>query len=272
MGGEAERTYIAWYFESKRTVCAQVSLYGLHRNVPHWGDPENFRPERFLLDGKVVQVDVFFSFSFLQKSELLSSHNFDKSELFSWHKFKSSRIHGCFHSPRANDVVLGSLWQSNATKRKLWKWRKDFQGHRVPDVLTGSSAFFLGTMFSAQVAIFRQCWRAYDWTTGILGNYKTINVEPRNKFRIYTTHWPSKWVNIQFVWNSDKQISLWQIPHSVSPYHYRSKQCVNNKFLSFPSALPQSVLNVTLVRVCVNSCVTIVAKTICCQWTQQCVL
>ena len=61
----------------KQTVYAQVSLYGLHRNVPHWGDPENFRPERFLLDGKVVHVDVFFY------TELLSSHNFDKSDLFS---------------------------------------------------------------------------------------------------------------------------------------------------------------------------------------------
>ena len=129
-------------------------------------------------------------------------------------------------------------------------------------------SIFLGTMFSAQVAIFRQCRRAYDRTTGILGNYKTINVEPRNKFRIYTTHWLSKWVNIQFVWNSDKQINLWQIPHSVSPYHYGRQQCINNKFLSFPSALPQSVLNVTLVRVCV----TIFAMTIFCQWTQQCVL
>ena len=117
VGGRENLYCLIFWLRGKRTLYAQVSLYGLHRNVPHWGDPENFRPERFLLDGKVVQVDVFFLFLFLQKSELLSSHNFDKSELFSWHKFKSSRIHGCFHSPRANDVVLGSLWQSNATKR-----------------------------------------------------------------------------------------------------------------------------------------------------------
>ena len=76
--------------------------------------------------------------------------------------------------------------------KEIVKMKKNFQGHCVPDVLTGSSTFFLGTMFSAQVAIFRQCRRAYDWTTGILGNYKAINVEPKNEFRIYLTHWPSK--------------------------------------------------------------------------------
>ena len=56
-------------------------------------------------------------FFFYKSQNCFSSHNFDKSELFSWHKFKSSRIHGCFHSPRANDVVLESLWQSSATIR-----------------------------------------------------------------------------------------------------------------------------------------------------------
>ena len=66
-------------------------------------------------------------FFFLQKSELLSSHNFDKSELFSWHKFKYSRIHGCSHSPQANGVVLGSLWQSNATKRNFEHEEKIFR-------------------------------------------------------------------------------------------------------------------------------------------------
>ena len=44
-------------FDQKKT---KVSLYGLHRNLQHWGDPDNFRPERFLLDGKVVQVKVLF--------------------------------------------------------------------------------------------------------------------------------------------------------------------------------------------------------------------
>ena len=57
-------------FWVKITVYAQVSLYGLHRNVPHWGDPENFRPERFLLDGKVVQVDVFFFFTKVRTASL----------------------------------------------------------------------------------------------------------------------------------------------------------------------------------------------------------
>ena len=33
-----------------------MNLYGLHRNPRHWGDSHAFRPERFLLDGKVIQV------------------------------------------------------------------------------------------------------------------------------------------------------------------------------------------------------------------------
>ena len=48
-------------FDQKKT---KVSLYGLHRNLQHWGDPDNFRPERFLLDGKVVQVKVLFGKTF----------------------------------------------------------------------------------------------------------------------------------------------------------------------------------------------------------------
>ena len=34
----------------------QVHLYSLHHNLHHWGDPHTFRPERFLTDGRLVQV------------------------------------------------------------------------------------------------------------------------------------------------------------------------------------------------------------------------
>ena len=34
----------------------QINLYSLHRKKEIWIDPENFRPERFLEDGAVVQV------------------------------------------------------------------------------------------------------------------------------------------------------------------------------------------------------------------------
>ena len=34
----------------------QINLYSLHRKKEVWIDPENFRPDRFLRDGAVVQV------------------------------------------------------------------------------------------------------------------------------------------------------------------------------------------------------------------------
>lgn len=34
----------------------QINLYSLHRKKEIWIDPENFRPERFLDNGRVVQV------------------------------------------------------------------------------------------------------------------------------------------------------------------------------------------------------------------------
>ena len=37
-----------------------MNLYGLHRNPRHWGDSHAFRPERFLLDGKVIQAGKIF--------------------------------------------------------------------------------------------------------------------------------------------------------------------------------------------------------------------
>ena len=49
----------------------------------------------------------------------------------------------------------------------------DFQGHRLPDVLTVSSAFHPGTNVSTSASFFGECWGTYDWTEGILGNNKT---------------------------------------------------------------------------------------------------
>ena len=40
----------------------QINLYSLHRKKEIWIDPENFRPERFLKDGAVVQVARQFYF------------------------------------------------------------------------------------------------------------------------------------------------------------------------------------------------------------------
>ena len=34
----------------------QINLYSMHRKKEIWNDPENFRPERFLVSGAVVQV------------------------------------------------------------------------------------------------------------------------------------------------------------------------------------------------------------------------
>jgi len=42
----------------------QMNLYSLHRNKEHWGDPDNFRPERFLQDGKVCADEWLQPFSY----------------------------------------------------------------------------------------------------------------------------------------------------------------------------------------------------------------
>merc|ERR1719167_366706 len=41
----------------KKGSLVQMNLYAMHRHKDHWGDPDNFRPERFLKDGKFVQDD-----------------------------------------------------------------------------------------------------------------------------------------------------------------------------------------------------------------------
>ena len=42
----------------------QVNLYSLHRNKEHWGDPDNFRPDRFIKEGKVVMDEWLQPFSY----------------------------------------------------------------------------------------------------------------------------------------------------------------------------------------------------------------
>ena len=129
MGGEAERTYIAWYFDwgGKEQVVLRWAFTACIGTSHTGGILRIFVQRGFSWMEKLSRWMFFFLFYFLQKLELLSSHNFDKSELFSWHKFKSSRIHGCFHSPRANDVVLESLWQSNTTKENCENEEKIFR-------------------------------------------------------------------------------------------------------------------------------------------------
>nr|WGW06502.1 CYP15A1 [Blattella germanica] len=58
-----------------------VSLWSVHRDVKHWGDPEVFRPERFLSkEGKIVQDDWFIPFG-LGKRRCLGE-TLAKSSLF----------------------------------------------------------------------------------------------------------------------------------------------------------------------------------------------
>jgi len=42
----------------------QMNLYSLHRNKVHWGDPDNFRPERFISDGNLIQDEWLQPFSY----------------------------------------------------------------------------------------------------------------------------------------------------------------------------------------------------------------
>jgi len=41
-----------------------MNLYSLHRNKVHWGDPDNFRPERFISDGNLIQDEWLQPFSY----------------------------------------------------------------------------------------------------------------------------------------------------------------------------------------------------------------
>ena len=140
----------------------KVSLYGLHRNLQHWGDPDTFRPERFLLDGKVIQVVVW-----LVKSIFGGT---------------LSRILGYFHFPLASGAAWGSQWPSKAKLEFCEKLSLNMQGHCVPDVFTGSSAIHLGTIFSTPASFFGKCWRTYNWTSGVLGKTQTSSVKSKSLF------------------------------------------------------------------------------------------
>ena len=134
----------------------------MHRNLQHWGDPDTFRPERFLLDGKVIQVDVW-----LVKS--ISDGMF-------------SRILGCFHFPLASGAALASQWPSKARLIFCENFSLNIQGHCVPDVFTGSSAIHLGTILSTPSSFVGECWRTYNWTQGILGKIEASSVKYNSLF------------------------------------------------------------------------------------------
>jgi len=73
----------------------QMNLYAMHRDLHYWGDPHNFRPERFIKDGQFVQDDWVQPFgygkrkclgesvarnnTFLMFSNIMRSFNFSPS-------------------------------------------------------------------------------------------------------------------------------------------------------------------------------------------------
>ncbi|XP_075210011.1 methyl farnesoate epoxidase-like [Lycorma delicatula] len=56
-------TKVSGYIIPKDTTVL-ASIYSVHMDNEHWGDPENFRPERFINnEGKIIQDEWFIPFS-----------------------------------------------------------------------------------------------------------------------------------------------------------------------------------------------------------------
>ena len=51
-------------FDILRDTVLMANLHNVHNNEAYWGDPENFRPERFLDDdSKLIKPEAFIPFS-----------------------------------------------------------------------------------------------------------------------------------------------------------------------------------------------------------------
>lgn len=56
-------TYLMGHFIPKETMMI-VNIPSVLMDKKVWGDPENFRPERFIKDGKVVIPDEYLPFGY----------------------------------------------------------------------------------------------------------------------------------------------------------------------------------------------------------------
>lgn len=73
-------TTLAGYQIPKETM-VQVGLFALHKDKDVWGDPENFRPERFLEDGK-LNLKKDFSLPFGAGRRLCAGETFARNTMF----------------------------------------------------------------------------------------------------------------------------------------------------------------------------------------------
>lgn len=69
-------------FQIPKDTIVQVGLFALHNDKEVWGDPENFRPERFLDDHGKVNLKKDFSLPFGAGKRLCAGETFARNTMF----------------------------------------------------------------------------------------------------------------------------------------------------------------------------------------------
>ena len=103
----------------------QMNLYSLHRNKEHWGDPDKFRPDRFLQNGKVCQDEWLQPFSYGKRKCLGESIARNTiflmfSNLMKNFEFEASRSHPLPNEDPNGGLTIGpQMFKAKVKKRSI---------------------------------------------------------------------------------------------------------------------------------------------------------